>query len=630
MKERVLEPVEIEDEDNQEDLEESLDDDGVANLEAMVVSLAKHWSQLEAGQAEAEQMDNQQWSGRGVIEPTYSPRGLMWMYRNTSSLRSNVEAIAHNVDGFGWAAESVFDWDSEDIYDQVAIAIYLDKYAKWEIAVANGEQAEEPSMPEKAEVDEAIKKWKLEATIEKAKMKLHFDNACFEYSFIDLRKRSRVDEETTGWGAWEVIRSEGQTGKPVRYLHVPAYQLRLQQLGPPIPVQEKIKTSACTYRTITVYKRFRLIILQEEEASGVPVKYFRQYGDPRVVSSVTGGTYGSVEDLQAKEGDGAQPANEILMFMDYFPGSAYGAPRFHGAIPELKGSWLAANHIVDYLENSAVPRGMLLVNDGRLNPRSIRDLKNYFRTAKGKAENRLMVIQAESPRDRAFEGNASVRMDFVDLSKAQREDASFAKYDETVTKKVAQQFRLPPLLRGETEGFNRATAEAAIQYAEEQVFAPDRNTFDWMMNRFIIPALDIKFWKFKSRGPAKQDPEVLSKVLEVLLKQGVIVPAEAREIAERMLSVDLLRTAGDWQQLPLSLVQQGFKQEPKTNFVENENEGDDKDEDEQEPTQTLEAADAMARYRELVGTEKFDRLVEKFKSLASVDENTVAELMDDE
>lgn len=492
------------------------------------------------------------WAAMGAIAPPLSPEGLLNLFAVSDALRQNVDALARNIDGFGWIAEPTIDLDADDSADNVATALYLDRLARWELE--GSPPAGVPSLPTPEEIATATTEWKAIARIEKARLKLWIEQSCFESSFVELRQRTRVDLEVVGWGVWEVIRDS--VGRPVRFKHVPAHMVRAKRLGPVVEVEEARLSSPVHFGTCKVRRRFRGYVQLDPEL-GTHGRHFREMGDPRVTSSKTGNVYASVEELLAHDPTDV-PANEVLIFQRYYPGSVYGQPVWHGQIPMVKGSRLANDHTVDYLENSAIPRGLLLVADGRVSKTSVQELKNYFATIKGKAENRLAVVQAEAPRDRAFETHGRVQMQFVSLREAQREDATFKGYIEQVRQSVGESFRLPPILRGDTRTFNRATADAALKFAEEQVFAPERFGFDWCMNRRILPALGIRFWRFKSRGPTTSDPEVLAKVADVFGRLGVVVPAELRGVAEIALGIDLLRSPGAWQQLPLALVQAGF------------------------------------------------------------------------
>ena len=49
----------------------------------------------------------------------------------------------------------------------------------------------------------------------------------------------------------------------------------------------------------------------------------------------------------------------------------------------------------------------------------------------------------------------------------------------------------------DSKDFNRATAESALRFAEDQVFQPERDEFDFLMNRKVLADMGIRFWRFR-------------------------------------------------------------------------------------------------------------------------------------
>jgi capsid portal protein len=566
-----------------EDADASPWPDDIIEAEVVVVDLEKSSDPFErtiaGSQAEdAKAEEASRWGNTRVVEPLYPKGGLLDLVRNSSSLPSNVAAMANNVDGFGWLAEPALDFDDEGIREQVAVSLYLDAYSRWEEQDA-ATRGPEPTIPDGAEVTDTIKQWKQEASVEKARMLQHFNGACFESSFVDLRRQTTTDKEDMGEGAWEVVRARDPEGPPRRYIKLDSSMLGYTVESWEVESDEWYWTSPVTYRKVPVVRRFRLIV--QAGANGLPARYFREYGDPRIISNKTGEAYDTVEDLKAAvedggEEEGAQPAHEILMWPLYFPGQVGGVVRWHGAIHEVRGQNTAASENVDDLENSSIPRGILAVSEGRVGKKGAQKIRDIMKASAGRAKNRMAVLNVSTPRNRQFmPGSSGVKVEFIDLTGAQREDAMFAKYSRTASLTIGQQFRQPPIVRGDTQDFNRATATASLRYTDEQVYQPERNSFDHTINRRILPELGIRFWRFKSKGPVRQDPETTAKIAEILLKQGVVVPAELRPWAERTMGIDLVRTAGAWQQLPLALIAQGWTPERRPSISE---EGEDVDE----------------------------------------------------
>lgn len=512
---------------------------------------------VPAGQSrEVDDDDAALWGDYPIVDPPLDPDVLLLLFEVSDTLRSCVDAMVQNIAATGYQPEPRIDLTSEDARDQIATAIHL------QALDGDLDRIDSVKPPSEDEVEAQLERYKLRAALERARLRTFVDGVCFEHSFVELRRRTRTDREIIGWGAWEVIRDAAR--RVVRFKHVPGHLLRLTKADDAVEVKERRPTSAVTYETVPVMRRFRRIVQRRPNGDGVV--YFKQYGDPRVMSAKTGKVYVDDEDGNAvdklKREKGGQPATEILWFANYHPGTPYGLPRWHGVIPGIRGSRLAADNTVDYLDSSAIPRGLLLVSDGRLSSTSVDDLKEFFKSIKGQAQNRMAVVEAMTPRENMLDANSGkVALQWVSLADAQHDDATFGKYVEANAEATGASFRIPSLLRGVTKDFNRATALAAKEYADEQVFAPEREGFDWQFNRVLLD-LGIILWRYRSRSTRKTDAETLAKIAEVMLKHGVVTPAEARGIAEASLGIDLFGAAADWQRMPLQLTAAGFTPPP--------------------------------------------------------------------
>jgi capsid portal protein len=100
-------------------------------------------------------------------------------------------------------------------------------------------------------------------------------------------------------------------------------------------------------------------------------------------------------------------------------------------------------------------------------------------------------------------------------------------------------WRLPPIFVGRTDEYTRTTAESSRVLADEQIFAPERNSFDEFMNRIIFPEMGIIYHKYCSNSPNTTDNQQLVKILSGSEKTGGMTPIIAREILEDILSKEL-------------------------------------------------------------------------------------------
>lgn len=79
-----------------------------------------------------------------------------------------------------------------------------------------------------------------------------------------------------------------------------------------------------------------------------------------------------------------------------------------------------------------------------------------------------------------------------------QQDAMFQTYDANCEEHVRTSFRLPPLFVGKSREYSFATAYTSYLVAEAQVFWPEREEFDALVNSSICRALGAKSYRFRS------------------------------------------------------------------------------------------------------------------------------------
>jgi PBSX family phage portal protein len=283
-------------------------------------------------------------------------------------------------------------------------------------------------------------------------------------------------------------------------VYVPSFTVRLLPLDrSPSEVEDRIRVSPVSLDTVTVRHRLRRYV----QIQGTDRVFFKSFGDPRVVSRRTGQVFDNAETLsEADASDGA--ATELLHFAIHSPRSPYGVPRWVGTLLSVLGSRQMEEVNFLYFENKSVPPLALLVSGGRLSEASVPRIERFIEeNLKGKANfHKVLILEAEG----AGAGHQTrAKIELRPLTDAQQQDALFQVYDERNIDKVGSAFRLPKLLRGESKDFNRATAESALRFAEDQVFQPERDEFDFLMNRRLLADMGIRFWRFRSQTPVTRD-----------------------------------------------------------------------------------------------------------------------------
>jgi len=424
----------------------------------------------------------------GAIEPPYDPEALCLLI----SLRQNVDAYATNIDGFGHRFDPAIDFDADDADQRVGDTIYLERLATRD----KGElEASASLQPTDEEIAARKKELQQLARIERARLESFFDFCCFDHSFVDLRRRTRQDLEVTGNASWEVLR-DGR-GEIARLVYVPSYSVRLLPLDTaPVEVNDRIRISPVTFEQVSARCRLRRYV----QIQGAERVYFKSLGDPRVVSRRTGRVFDDTEALLAAAPDDG-PASELIHFAVHSPRSPYGVPRWVGTLLAVLGSRQMEEVNYLYFENKSVPPLALLVSGGRLSEASVPRIERFIEeNLKGKTNfHKVLILEAEA--GATASDSARAKIELKPLTDAQQQDALFQVYDERNIDKVGSAFRLPKMLRGESKDFNRATAESALRFAEDQVFQPERDEFDFLMNRQLLADMGIRFWRFRSQTP---------------------------------------------------------------------------------------------------------------------------------
>jgi PBSX family phage portal protein len=485
--------------------------------------------------------DTRVFTNFGAILPPYDPRQLTAMYERSASLRPNIDAYKTNIEGFGHRLEPSIDIKDEDIDQKVQDALILEK-------IADGDPS--PTAPPD-EVAAAKLLLPAQMRVEKLRAEQFFKNCSAEISFIELRERTRTDLEVTGNAYWEVLRdAEGRIAQLV-YLPSPSIRLLRAELNL-TELEELRKVSAFSYRRFKVRRRLRKFV---QVLYGQFIAYFKELDDPRVTSSKTGRIYSTVEALERAE-NYARPATEILHFKIHSPNSAYGVPRWVGATLAVLGSRSAEEVNVTYFDNKAVPPLAILVSGGTLAKGAADRITTYIRdNIKGKDNfHKILVLEAEPATGSIAGANGSrVRIEIKNLMEAQQQDALFQQYDSNNTEKVGNQFRLPKLLRGDMKDFNRATADAALEYAEQQVFQPERSKVDHVINRRILPHVNVRMHDFVSNAVATKDPPSLNQMINESVKVGWLLPREARELGADVFNKQFKKIEEEWADAPMPM-----------------------------------------------------------------------------
>lgn len=393
-------------------------------------------------------------SGVAILEPTYKPGTLFQLVTANNVLSQCVEAMEVNVDGTGHSIEKV-GGDTPD--------------------------------------DDA----------EKAILNDFFREPYPGRSMLEIRRAHRRDLESTGNSYLEVIRNAED--EIMMMNNVDAINMRLIRLDDPVPV-ERLVTRAGKEVKVKVRTRERRFV---QLVNGKKV-YFKEFGASRDLNRDTG------EWATTTRLDIDKRASEILHFTgSKEPLSPYGVPRWINQLPSILGSRKAEEHNLEFFDAGGLPPILVIVQGGTLGTEVKDDLKNHLNGVGGK--HRASVVEATSTSGSIDGAGGAVNVRVERFGSERQSDAMFQLYDKACEDHVRCAFRLPPLFIGKASDFSFATAYTAYMVAEAQVFYPERDEFDIVINTNIVKGLGVANYRYRSLPMTLVDVNNQLKALELIL-----------------------------------------------------------------------------------------------------------------
>lgn len=453
--------------------------------------------------AQTGDLKNDAFGGIGnLVKPMYDPALLQEIVTESPILGICIECMAVNVDGQGYTLNVI---------------------------------AEQGISPKKI-------------AAERKAIKYFLDYLNYDESFTSLRMKARRDMEKIGWGAWEFVRNGKGDIAEVNY--IPGKYLRIsKQDSEYTEFTQKVIDAEGKIGTVTRKKKFRKYAWF---ANGQINVWYKEFGDPRFISCKDGRIVSKVkeEDL----------ATEIYMFKMLDDGTVYPAPRWLGSLLAAVGARRAEELNYTYFDNNMFIPFVILVSGGVLTQDSMERIKTQLEEGRGdKKPFRALILEA-MPMDASAavfdEGRAAaIRVEIKPLIETVKDDMLFSSYDEQSRNKQRLAFRLPKILLGEAEDYNRATAESALSIVNAQVFNVERDEFDDFINRKIFPMMGFIYHTFESLPYRASDPQVLAEVLMTLSQTGVLSPATARVTASEILGREIVLPDAEYIKYPFPLVQ---------------------------------------------------------------------------
>jgi PBSX family phage portal protein len=525
------------------------------SLESVMKDLLGSGSELEIQRSNLVELSDQMQSAfeeAGAIEPPLDPLSLVRLSARSATLSPLVQAMAINVHGFGHRFDPVIDLDSSDAKETVKEAMMIEAEEKAEREAKEGEEPDNIQEPTEDEITERVESLKSQAKRELAKLKAFFRNASQEVSFSRLGRKLKTDEETTGYAAWEARRDT--RGRLRRLKHSPSWTIRALPLSEPTRVTVRERSTDISWRDVEEDKRYRRFVQIYEDKT----VYFKEFGDKRIMSSVTGEYFEDEKEL-AKENKGGVPATELIWFaLDNPESDIYGQVRWSGCTPGILGNREQAEVSLLFWRSKAIPPMVIMVSGGKLAKGAKEKLQDILdNEIKGSRNfHKVILLEAESNKKKADPTGAlpsqdKVTIEIRPLIDAIWSDAIWRGYVQDNRNEQGQAFRFPPMIRGDLEKLNRATAQIGKELVEQQVFQPERNDFSWIVDQTILADLGISLWTFKLNGPELSKVDQLVEFVTELANALLTINEGRTILGQKVFNKELPVIDADWARMPL-------------------------------------------------------------------------------
>ncbi len=342
--------------------------------------------------------------------------------------------------------------------------------------------------------------------------------------------------ETYGVSYLEVLRNIAGEVNQIEFVRDTPTIRKTHPLDPAVEIEYFYKGNI-----ITRAKKFRKY---KQEKNGKTV-YFKEIGDPRLMDKRSGEYR---DDLEME-----YQANEILEFTI---GTAdYGTVRWIGQTLSVDGARRAENLNNNYFREGRHTPLMIVVKGGSLSEESFTNLTEYMNGIKGEAgQHAFIVLEVEEDENKVdFETEKTPSVEIKDLAAILQKDELFQNYLENSRKKTQSAFRLPDLYTGYTTDFNRATAQAAMEVTEKQVFIPERKSLAWTINNKLLNGYRFKYVEVAFKDPDITNPDDVTKILNITERAGGLTPNIAKEITLETLGRVAEPYTEEWGDTPLAV-----------------------------------------------------------------------------
>lgn len=215
----------------------------------------------------------------------------------------------------------------------------------------------------------------------------HFFNEPFPgMSFTTIRRKLRVDMESTGNGYLEVIRN--MAGEVVFVRHLESVTMRLVKLDAPTNVEVTVTRGGKEVKATLPMRERRFAY-----KIGAHLVYYREFGSSRQVNRKTGAW---IEPESDDNKNIELLGSEVLHFSVYKDfRTHYGMPRWINQLPSIMGSRKAEEFNLEFFDAGGLPPAIIFVQGGALVGGVKEQLQQYL-SGKASSKHRAAIVEVMS------------------------------------------------------------------------------------------------------------------------------------------------------------------------------------------------------------------------------------------
>lgn len=216
-------------------------------------------------------------------------------------------------------------------------------------------------------------------------------------------------------------------------------------------------------------------------------------------------------------GDDPNP-NEIIHLSKYSPNdNYYGVPDIISAKNALAGNEFASRYNLDYFENKAIPRHVIITKGAALSPTAMTTLVEFFETGLRGQHHRSVYVPL---------GDVDAEIEFKSIEPG-KQDSSFGDFRVANNEEIFMAHRIPASRAGVfSTNVSLAASRDADKVFKEAYSRPEQAIFEKIMKKLFKEITDIV--EFKLNELSLIDEDVQSQIDERNIRNGVVVPDEVR------------------------------------------------------------------------------------------------------